>query len=137
MNSDLLRVLAEAHEWEIEHHVALQTVLGRALYFGILHAHLNGHRLDHTSLKQLVSPDVASDRGVRLRMREFEKLGLIYIELNAADKRTKRIIPTEKFIEQVNAHASQFMRLFQKRFIIIQKDECTLYNGVKLDTPTR
>jgi hypothetical protein len=124
MNSDLLCVLAEIHEWEIEHHVVFKTVLGRALYFGILHAHLNGHRLDHTSLKQLVNPDVATDRGVRLRMREFEKIGLIYVELNTIDKRTKRIVPTEKLIELMNAHASQFMRLFQKRFIVIKKDEC-------------
>jgi hypothetical protein len=54
-------------------------------------------------------------------MREFEKIGLIYVELNTIDKRTKRIVPTKKLIELMNAHASQFMRLLQKRFIIIEK----------------
>ncbi|WP_310645196.1 hypothetical protein [Limnohabitans sp.] len=120
MNLDFLFALAEIYEWEIQSHVAFQTVTGRALYFGIVRAHLNGHQIDRTSLKQLVGSDIATERGVRLRMREFEKLGLVFIELNTVDKRTKRVLPTEQFVALMNAHASQAMLIFQRRFFIIQ-----------------
>ena len=115
----LLCVMAEIHEWEIEHHPALQTMVGRSLYFRIVHAHLNDHQFNKASLKQLIYPDVATERGIRLRIREFEKLGLIGIELNTSDKRTKKIMPTDKFLDLVSAHQRQVRLIFQKRFIVL------------------
>lgn len=106
--SNLLRVLVQMNDWESRHRQELQTLTGRELYF----------RIAEGCLKDPQSPQLLklyqgklTDRAIRQRMREFEEMGLIDVSTNTADKRTKRVVPTETFMRNLSQHLYQLKKL--------------------------
>ena len=115
---NLLRILIEINQWEDSQGRELQTVSGRDLYFRIAATLLDDSAGKKQPLKQLSGR--ITDRATRNRIREFQELGLIDVVDNEDDARTKRVVPTEKFIRRLNHHLHLFKRLFDVRYLMVE-----------------
>jgi hypothetical protein len=114
----LLRVIIQMHDWERRQRQELQTVTGRELYFRIAEVCLNDSYLPQ-QLKLFHGS--STERAIRLRMREFEKMGLIDVSNNVSDQRTKCVIPTEKFLRQLNQYLDLLKLLCDRRYLMVEK----------------
>jgi DNA-binding MarR family transcriptional regulator len=56
-----------------------------------------------------------------LRLREFEEQGLIEVLSNASDHRTKRVMPTAKFLQLLNAHLTHLKQMCDEQYVMIDK----------------
>lgn len=113
--------LAELHQWELENSPFLGTMTGRHLYFKIAQRSIGERALLSRSLKDLYSGAKLSEKALRTRMRELEKLGVIQSVACQEDGRAKFLMPTEKFYEAIYLHAQEAKRIFQKNFLMIDK----------------
>lgn len=119
-DSNLLRVMTQMHDWEGRYMPELQTVTGRDLYFRIAKGVLN----DPQSPQLLKLFQVKStERAMRQRMRQFEEMGLIDVSSNTSDKRTKRVVPTDIFLLNLNQHLDQLKKLCNGLFLMVDKDQ--------------
>lgn len=114
----LLRILIELNDAEDAQRRELQTVSGRDLYFRIAASLLADATCKQQSLKLLSGR--MTDRAMRIRIREFEALGLIKLVVNAGDARTKQVVPTEEFIKRLNYHTQLFKQLCTARHLMIE-----------------
>ena len=117
---NLLQILIDINLWEIHQGRELQTVSGRELYFRIATTLLD----DSTDKKQplkLLSGRI-TDRATRNRINEFQELGLVDVVDSEDDARTKRVVPTEKFIRRLNHHLHLFKQLCDVRYLMVVKN---------------
>jgi len=97
----------------------LQTMTGRTLYFLLVGALLKNKDYGPNSLKAFTGH--MTERAMRGRIREFEKMGLISVEQSETDARTRTLVPTEKFVTQFELHAAHIQHLLQSNYILIPK----------------
>ena len=116
----LLRVMIQIREWEDGQLPAMQTISGRYLYFRIAACYLQGA---HSSQHLKVFQGGVTERTMRKRMREFEAMGLIQMEDNELDQRTKRVIPTEKFLLYLNQHLEFLKRILSQNYLMFDKHD--------------
>ncbi len=116
---NLLRVLIEINQWEDVQQRELQTISGRDLYFRIAASMLPDSTEKQQALKLLSGR--TTDRATRNRIREFQAMGLVEVFDNEHDARTKRVVPTAKFIRRLNNHLHVFRQLCQSGFLMIDK----------------
>ena len=117
---NLLQILIDINLWEIHQGRELITVSGRELYFRIATTLLD----DSTDKKQplkLLSGRI-TDRATRNRINEFQELGLVDVVDSEDDARTKRVVPTEKFIRRLNHHLHLFKQLCDVRYLMVVKN---------------
>lgn len=118
-NPNLLQILIDINLWEVHQGRELQTISGRDLYFLIAATLLTDADGKSQSLKLLNGR--MTDRATRNRIREFQALGLVEVIDNEDDARTKRVVPTEKFIRRLNHHLYMFQQICQNRFLMLDK----------------
>lgn len=116
---NLLQILIDINLWEVHQGRELQTISGRDLYFLIAATLLTDADGKLQSLKLLNGR--MTDRATRNRIREFQELGLIDVVDNEDDARTKRVVPTEKFIRRLNHHLHMFKQLCGVRYLMVEK----------------
>lgn len=116
---NLLQILIDINLWEVHQGRELQTISGRDLYFLIAATLLTDADGKPQSLKLLNGR--MTDRATRNRIREFQELGLVDVVDNEDDARTKRVVPTEKFIRRLNHHLHLFKQLCGVRYLMIDK----------------
>jgi len=116
---NVLRVMIQIRNWEGCHHNELKTLSGQALYFRIAETYLK-HPGKDQHLKQLAG--ALTERATRLKLREFEEQGLVQVLNNTVDHRTKRVIPTAKFLRILNAHLSLFKQICDEQYVMIDKN---------------
>lgn len=116
---NLLQILIEINQWEDSQGRELQTVSGRDLYFKIAATLLDESVGKKRPLK-LLSGRI-TDRATRSRIREFQELGLVEVVDNEDDARTKRVVPTDKFIRRLNHHLHLFKQLCDARYLMVLK----------------
>lgn len=116
---NLLQILIDINLWEVHQGRELQTISGRDLYFLIAATLLTDADGKLQSLKLLNGR--MTDRATRNRIREFQELGLVDVVDNEDDARTKRVVPTEKFIRRLNHHLHLFKQLCGVRYLMIDK----------------
>jgi hypothetical protein len=116
---NLLRILIDINQWEVHQGRELQTISGRDLYFMIAATLLTDADGKSQSLKLLNGR--MTDRATRNRIREFQELGLVEVIDNEDDARTKRVVPTEKFIRRLNHHLHLFKQLCEVRYLMVVK----------------
>ena len=114
---NLLRVMIQMHDWENRQRQELQTLTGRELYYRIAEVCLNDSQLPQ-QIKLFHSG--STERAIRLRMREFEELGLIDVSNNTSDQRTKCVVPTEKFLQHLNQHLDRLRFFCDRRFLMVE-----------------
>ena len=117
-----LRCLAAISEWERKHLPFIKSTSGRDLYFLIV---------KHFLLPDKVAPLIPlksftfdlTDKAMRQRMHEFEKLGLLAIEVSAEDGRSKTIRPTARLHRLFISHTLATRECFSHHFHFVKKDK--------------
>jgi DNA-binding transcriptional ArsR family regulator len=117
--ANLLSIMVALNAWEQNYSVPLKTQSGRSLYFQLAQALLAPDACDGVMMKQRVGD--ASERSLRAHMRSFEEAGLLTEKSGIQDARTRQIIPTEKFTEDLVEHLDHFMRLLESHYLLLEK----------------
>ena len=99
----------------------LATLTGRHLYFRIAQRAIGDRALLSKALKDLMGGAGYTEKGLRNRIHQMEKEGYIVSVNGEEDGRSKYLMPTEKFYEAIYWHADQVRRIFEKDFLIIEK----------------
>jgi len=116
---ELLRVLMQIHQWECNQRDELGTISGRDLYLRLAVGLLEDDKNTQT-LKLLQGP--LTELATRQRIKEFQANDLIdVIQPTSADLRTKRAVPTAKFVHRLNSHLDLLMQMYEANFVIIKK----------------
>lgn len=119
----ILARLVELSHWEWANLPLLNTVVGRHVYFCIVHdAIFHSANPSDRSLKQVLNHPEYTDRAVRMKLRELEDEGLITRVYNEKDKRARQIQPTPKLLELMKQHAENLQKVLEKDFIILEKN---------------
>ncbi len=126
MISDKHKILAHMvalTHWEWANLPLLNTVVGRHVYFCIVHdTHFQSNDPTDRSLKQVLNHPEYTDRAVRMKLREMEDEGLITRVYNEKDKRARQIVPTAKLLDLMAQHAEYLQKLIEKDFIVWERE---------------
>ena len=117
---NLPRVMIQFREWEYGQLPALQTISGRYLYFRIAACYLQGTQA--SQLLKVLQVGVTV-HALRQRMREFEAMGLIQIQDCKSDQSTKKVIPTEKFLQHLKHHLEFLRYICDQKFLMFDKHD--------------
>ena len=116
---ELLRVLMQIHQWECSQTEVMGTISARDLYLRLAVGLLQDDQIPQ-NLKLLQGP--LTERATRRRITEFKALGLLDLtKSRSSDLRTKRAVPTAKFVNQLNLHMDLLM--LQKNFVMMKKSK--------------
>lgn len=113
--------LAELHEWELLNSPLLGTLTGRHLYFRMAKRAVGEREHLSRALKDLTGGSSYTEKALRTRMREMESDGYIESLSGLEDGRSKYLMPTEKFYEELYLHANQVKRILEKNYLLIEK----------------
>jgi DNA-binding MarR family transcriptional regulator len=121
-NFKILTSLIELKQWEWSNVPVLKTVVGRHVYFSIANQMLEktNDQADR-SLKQVLTHPGYTDRAIRMKLREMERMGLIESMSSDIDKRVRFVLPTPKFEQLVETHAKVYRSLLEKEYILLEK----------------
>ena len=117
--ANLLSIMVALNAWEQKNSALLKTQSGRSLYFQLAQALLAPDACEGVMMKQRVGD--ASERSVRAHMRLFEEAGLLTEKSGTQDARTKHIVPTEKFAEELLQHLDHFIGLLEGHYLLLEK----------------
>jgi DNA-binding MarR family transcriptional regulator len=121
-NFKILTSLIELKQWEWSNVPVLKTVVGRHVYFSIANQMLEKtNAQSDRSLKQVLTHPGYTDRAIRMKLREMERMGLIESKSSDIDKRVRYVMPTPKFEQLVETHAKVYRSLLEKEYIILEK----------------
>ncbi len=101
---------------------SVRSLVGRHVYFCI--AREVSQRDEYRPgqpLKQVLFHPAFSDRAIRMKLREFEEDGLIEMLPDDLDKRFRRFIPTQTFLDSIDKHAQMLRQTLEKNTICIDK----------------
>jgi hypothetical protein len=96
-----VRLLIALNRWENSDQNMLRTASARELFYSIAECLLDEAKTPQYQTLKFFNGRF-TDRAMRLRVREFEALGLVTTIPNPADARTKKLIPTREFVSQLN-----------------------------------
>ncbi len=120
--AQILANLIDLHQWEWFNISVLNSVIGRHVYFCIAAELLS--QPDATgdrSLKQVLKHPGYTDRAIRLKLREMERMGLITSVNSDNDKRVRYVVPTEKLVQIIKNHAKFYRSLLERNVILLEK----------------
>lgn len=114
----ILQTLIDLNDWEVMQKKELATQSGRTLYFQIAKSIRKGPQ-KRSYLKQRTGN--VSERSLRGRMRSFEHLNLLECLAGAEDARTRKLVPTQKFIDLVALHLNSYQKILESHFLLVEK----------------
>lgn len=118
----ILTSLIELNQWEWFNVPILNSIIGRHVYFSIATELLSkSEEGGARPLKQVLNHPGYTDRAIRLKLREMERLGLITSVHSTSDKRVRSLVPTPKLVELIESHARCYQNLLDKKFIVLEK----------------
>lgn len=121
-SQNILASLIELNQWEWFNVPILNSIIGRHVYFSIAAELLSKSEQGTTrSLKQVLTHPGYTDRAIRLKLREMERIGLITSVHSQTDKRVRFLVPTPKLVELIENHARFYESLLDKKFIVLEK----------------
>lgn len=121
-SQNILASLIELNQWEWFNVPILNSIIGRHVYFSIATELLSKSEQGTTrSLKQVLNHPGYTDRAIRLKLREMERIGLITSVHSHTDKRVRFLVPTPKLVELIENHARFYQGLLDKKFIVLEK----------------
>lgn len=121
-NFKLLSNLIALKQWEWSNVPVLRTSIGRHVYFSIATEMLEKtNEPSSRSLKQVLNHPDFTDRSIRMKLREMERLGLIFSVSSDIDKRVRFVKPTPKFEQLIETHAKFYKSLLEKEYILLEK----------------
>ncbi len=116
---NLLKLVVQIHHWESSQQSEFQSWSGRDLYF-CMAENLLDHHGKPQSLKFLNGS--VSERAMRDQRKVFQKSGFLEVANAGFDLRTRQIMPTDKFIIQLNLHLKSLRTMINQHFVLIDKN---------------
>lgn len=118
-----LLTFAALFEWESRELPCLNTISGRTLYYAVAQRFLcdEGSELRYAPLKTLAV--CQTDRAMRKRIDDFVEQGLLTVQLQPHDARTRDVVPTAKLVAMFERHSQAMHDHFSQRFHILPKDD--------------
>lgn len=115
--------LADVQHWEWMELPSVRSLVGRHVYFCMAKEvlHSNEFRAGQP-LKQVLFHPSFTDRAIRMKLRDFEQDGLIEMLSDDVDKRFRRLVPTEAFLEAIDKHAQTLRQNIEKNTLCIDKN---------------
>jgi len=104
----LLRIFIEIHKWETLNHAIFKNTSSRDLYYSMVDDLIN-NKQNESSLKSHKGSTTL--KASRQRIQSYEEIGMAVIAQSSSDGRTKKLIPTDKFIQLVEQHVNVLERL--------------------------
>jgi|AACY02.15.fsa_nt_gi DNA-binding MarR family transcriptional regulator len=115
--------LAQLHQWEAESVPPLDTVSGRFLYFKMMEQAMESNATVSGQLLKNIHCDAhLSERAIRLKLREFERLGYVESCMGSHDKRARQLKPTAKMLAMMEEHIQAFEQIMGKELLLIEKN---------------
>jgi hypothetical protein len=118
-NYKLLIVMIDLFRWELNKLPFLGTLTGRELYYHIVESAIAAESNDELLIKQLTRQ--FSERALRLRIRDFEQLGLIEMCGCSCDARARKLMPTGKLLSLLSQHHEQLRLLIGRHHYMLNK----------------
>ena len=121
-SQNILTSLIELNQWEWFNVPILNSIIGRHVYFSIAAELLNKSEQASTrSLKQVLNHPGYTERAIRLKLREMERMGLITSAYSQSDKRVRYLVPTPKLVALIENHVGFYQNLLDKKFLVLEK----------------
>jgi len=115
--------LAEVQKWEWMELPSVRSLVGRHVYFCMAKEVLQSDEFRAGQpLKQVLFHPAFTDRAIRMKLREFEEDGLIEMLPDDADKRFRRLIPTQALLDAIDKHAQMLRQTIEKNTFCIDKN---------------
>jgi hypothetical protein len=133
----LLGVLSSFAEWEVENAPLLTSPSGRHLYYSIAkRAILNA---EVPMVKDVVNAKHITDRSLRSHLSALVNDEYLYFDKTGGDARVKKLIPSTRFHEFMNAHLKQFSSNLNNYFMVVQMSESrsSILDNQVFDNPYR
>jgi hypothetical protein len=111
--------MARLNEWEREHLPCLKTASGRDLYFALVKRWLLRDEPNDAHMKTLVVR--LTGRAMRIRIRNFEDMGLITSTQMVNDARARTLHPTAKMLATFELHSLAMRRIFGEYYFYAPK----------------
>ncbi len=119
----ILGGLAQLHQWEAESVPPLDTVSGRYLYFKMMEHAMGGSASPSGRLLKNIHCDAQlSERTIRLKLREFERMGYVESSMGSRDRRARQLKPTAKILAIMEEHIQAFEQIMGKELLLIEKN---------------
>ncbi len=112
--------MAQLNEWERENLPFINTPTGRDLYLTLAHRSAIQNEVCKKPLKTLVL--CQTDRAMRNRIREFERLELVEVLQSPTDARARVLHPTDKLLNTFSKHTNMLCEIFGQQFHFIKKE---------------
>lgn len=110
-----LKSLAALNSWERAHLPHVQSASGRDLYLLLADLWALNEGCHQKPLKAMTLG--LTSRTMRLRIRDFEKAGLIRTEQPLHDARMRIMHPTLELLHIFDGHTSAMRRIFREHFV--------------------
>lgn len=113
---------AALFEWESRELPFLNTISGRTLYYAVAQRFLS----DHPGQRQAPLKSLAicqTERAMRKRIDDFVAQGLLTVQPQAHDARSRDVVPTPKLVHLFEKHSQAMHDLFGQRFHILPKQD--------------
>lgn len=117
----LLAFLVALNDQEVNGCEALHTQSGRTLFFELAKTLLGDPTTQAASLKQRMGR--LSERTIRNRIRTFEQMELLKVLPRVVDARTRELVATEKFEQELKVHLDRCGVILDKHFYVIDKQK--------------
>ena len=115
-----LHSMAEVFDWELKNLPFLKSSSGRSLYYALLmQCCINPVR---TKFPFKTLHTYLTDKALRVRIHEFEKLGLLTFDSDIRDGRARTVTPTDKLMALFGLHSAALREKFSQRFLFFPKD---------------
>lgn len=120
--SMLLQCIADLYAWEMENLSFMQTTTGRYIYHALARqAWFTENGNLEVPLKPLFLTQHFTEKALRIRIQEMVAQGWVEMLRSKGDNRTKCIVPTEKFLALLHAHAQMAQNCIRNKFLIIPR----------------
>lgn len=118
----LFEALTEINQWEWLSLPSVRSLVGRHVYFCLANEILKNVevRAGQPLKKVLFHPEF-TDRAIRMKLREFEKDGLIERLPDDIDKRYRRLVPTQALVDAIHKHAKTLRQTIEKSVYCVDK----------------
>jgi hypothetical protein len=120
---NLFIAFAEMNQWEWAELPAARGLVGNHVYFSIAKEVIFEGARAGQPLKNVFFHPVFTDRAIRMKLREFERVGLIEMQQSEADKRFRRLVPTQALVDVIDKHARLLRQAIEKTTYCIDKDK--------------
>jgi hypothetical protein len=118
----IISSLVKIYQWEMGSADFFHNVTARHLYFNISQRAIVEQSLTTKSMKDIYhGSEHFTEKGIRIRLREFEENGHLETFPCANDARVKYIKPSEKTMRFIYSHAQYTKKILLENFILVRK----------------